>query len=255
MLEKNPKIYIYISTFGQPVLNIKHGIPIEVGADNRKKFVYNLKDNTGVNISSENDYFGELTGLYWAWKNTGHKKNDIIGFAHYNKGLFVSDRRIRRDLLQNGWLVYQHKRIPSHPKKNELNALVSILKNDYPLYYQTWSRIYDQNGASRNCNGAQLFITTYSEFNRYCDFLFGVLFKLRKKVGDSSADRYYRRYCAFMGERLLSVYINTVEAKVKEYPLKYPNLLLTIGHIFFNNNSMLKKILKDKLKLKSSYKN
>lgn len=87
---------IYIYTFGNKVLKVANSTPLEVGADNRSSFLYELRDNTGDNISNQNEYFGELTGMYWVWKNCGkqYKADDIIGFCHYNKGFLISERKL-----------------------------------------------------------------------------------------------------------------------------------------------------------------
>jgi len=39
-------------------------------------------DNTGDHISEKNPYYSELTGIYWAWKNT---TQDITGSCHYRR--------------------------------------------------------------------------------------------------------------------------------------------------------------------------
>jgi hypothetical protein len=41
------------------------------------------KDNDGENISSMNNFYSELTGFYWVWKN--HKILDYIGFCSYRR--------------------------------------------------------------------------------------------------------------------------------------------------------------------------
>ncbi|MCD8206833.1 MAG: DUF4422 domain-containing protein, partial [Bacteroidales bacterium] len=47
-------------------------------------------DDTGDNISEENDKYSELTGLYWAWKNL---EADATGLAHYRRFLADPDSR------------------------------------------------------------------------------------------------------------------------------------------------------------------
>lgn len=45
-----------------------------------------IGDDVGENISLLNRYFGEITTIYWAWKNYEKLKNpDYIGFMHYRR--------------------------------------------------------------------------------------------------------------------------------------------------------------------------
>lgn len=39
-------------------------------------------DDTGENISEKNPYYSELTGIYWAWKNTSQP---VTGSCHYRR--------------------------------------------------------------------------------------------------------------------------------------------------------------------------
>lgn len=41
-----------------------------------------LFDDTGDNISDDNIWMGDLTGLYWVWKNTD---DEIVGTNHYRR--------------------------------------------------------------------------------------------------------------------------------------------------------------------------
>ena len=60
-------------------------IPVGLGQDN---FDDNwLRDNTGVNISHKNPYYGEYTFHYWLWKNYLEKieNQEWLGFCAYRR--------------------------------------------------------------------------------------------------------------------------------------------------------------------------
>lgn len=63
-------IKILISCHKQSMVpDSKIMLPIEVGADLRKKHIEEiLQDNQGENISSKNKMYCELTAQYWAWE-------------------------------------------------------------------------------------------------------------------------------------------------------------------------------------------
>ena len=44
-------------------------------------------ETNGVNISSLNKYYAEMTGIYWVFKNkiNDHSNDDWIGFCHYRR--------------------------------------------------------------------------------------------------------------------------------------------------------------------------
>ena len=56
-------------------------IPVGLGQDNFDKNW--LRDNTGVNISHKNPYYGEYTFHYWLWKNYLEKieNQEWLGFV------------------------------------------------------------------------------------------------------------------------------------------------------------------------------
>lgn len=58
-------------------------LPIQVGKSLHTELDLGIQpDNTGENISERNDYYCELTALYWLWKNV---KADYKGLCHYRR--------------------------------------------------------------------------------------------------------------------------------------------------------------------------
>ena len=60
-------------------------IPVGLGGDN---FNSNwIRDNTDLNISKKNKYYGENTFHYWLWKNklNNFPDNEWVGFCHYRR--------------------------------------------------------------------------------------------------------------------------------------------------------------------------
>ena len=60
-------------------------IPVGLG---KQKFNKNwTQDNTGINISNKNKYYGEYTFHYWLWKNklNNYDKDKWIGFCTYRR--------------------------------------------------------------------------------------------------------------------------------------------------------------------------
>lgn len=273
---KQGKVTLFVSTFGERVSWIykkyKEGIeinPVEVGAETRTNYNYELKDNVGEdNISVENPYWGELSGLYWIWKNVLLEDDDIIGFAHYNKILKVTPEEITNAFEKEGisFLVKPAFAAIPHDYPEDIEALEKVLMDGYPGEFQCWKILYDSSGASRNkipnCYNCELFYTKYGDFKKYCQFLFDVLFKVKKEIGNVERAPYHKRYLAFLGERLLSVYLMKNNYHFKSVAMTglepgYIKVLREISDILgFDHNSkfyMLVRILFGRNKRKSSY--
>jgi Domain of unknown function (DUF4422) len=75
------KIYVFYYKPGS-VLNLdKMYQPIMAGNAMMKQTTM-PGDNTGENISGKNQYYSELTGIYWVWKNS---RQDVVGTCHYRR--------------------------------------------------------------------------------------------------------------------------------------------------------------------------
>lgn len=263
-------IKLYVSTFGDSINWIKGKqmlLPIEVGCARRNADTvhYDIRDDTKNNISELNEYFGELTGLYWIWKNEKFKQDDIVGFAHYNKILDIRDRDIERILMNREaeWIVRDPVCIPQHSYPEDINILISLLKADYPQYYEAWNHCYDAEGSSEKvCFNCELFYTSSDEFEKYCEFLFSVLFKVYSAIGKVEREPYHKRYCAFLGERLLTVYLyandkTMYSALIEDNAKYYIRFIRKVSRILgLNRDSALVKSVRHILKRderKSSY--
>lgn len=115
----------------------------------------------------------------------------------------------KRNALPEGDMIYQYT--TSHPS-SPMFALLQLLaeRNHYlgKAAYEYFSRAgyaYWNN----------LFVTTWSVFDQYCEFLFGVLFELESRL-NLPACPYQRRVYAFLSERLLNFWLWFNELSVAE---------------------------------------
>ena len=68
-------------------------VPLHVGRACSGDYGY-AGDDTGDNISAKNCYYGELTGVYWVWKNV--RTTDYVGICHYRRYFCTEEGRIGR---------------------------------------------------------------------------------------------------------------------------------------------------------------
>ena len=67
--------------------------PVGLG-DNIKSKDF-IRDNTSLNISKKNPYYGEYTFHYWLWKNNmKNLENKWIGFCQYRKFWAINNKEI-----------------------------------------------------------------------------------------------------------------------------------------------------------------
>ena len=78
-------------------------VPLQVGSAVHEPLGY-LRDDSGENISAQNCYYAELTGMYWVWKNISDA--EYVGVCHYRRYLlnelgFVYTKKELEQLLQH----------------------------------------------------------------------------------------------------------------------------------------------------------
>lgn len=249
-MENKTEIYIlthkkiketYDSELYKPLLN---------GADSLNENFGYLCDNTGDNISKLNNQYSELSGEYWAWKNS---KANIIGFCHYRRW-FVKDIRLNKlteedilNYLKNYDIIVPRKRKTRETvyelveKRYSINSSVDvkpieyiklgkIIKNKYPEYYPTYKAVMNGNYTFLH----NMFICNKKLADEYFEFIFNIFDELKNEIDFSSYPSENNRIFGYLSERLLTVFIKKNGLKYKELPLymsesKIPVIALLSG--------------------------
>lgn len=187
----------------------------------------NSTDNTGINISSKNRYYCELTALFWAWKNL---QFDYLGLCHYrryfikskfhfflNKTNSILSRDYFENILKHYDIILPIKErflldtvrsqfIREHGQ-NELNITEQIIRKIYPEYIDVFIKTLNKHSLYI-CN---MFIANKYIVNKYCTWLFNILFMLETS-GIVLQDRIF----GFLAERLFNVWLCKENLKIKE---------------------------------------
>ena len=216
-------------------------MPIQVGAALSKQDLGFQKDNLAngepcENISEKNPNYCELTALYWAWKNIRkiYPELEYIGLNHYRRYFAFDEHRatgcgIVKDINELGnynldkkkierWLAQGKIIIP--PKASlktslasayehahvsvDLRHLHEVIKELSPEFLDDFNNLFICTNFFYDCN---MFIMPIGEFEKYCEWLFKILFEVEKKVSIENYDSYQKRIFGFMSERLFTLWI------------------------------------------------
>lgn len=202
-------------------------------------------DDTGDNISSKNKSYCELTGIYWAWKNL--VDTDYIGLCHYRRyfdfqaGRFnirdsslVNSEEFKNinisasgvpnilktyDIILTKPRIYRYNLSHDYRKRHigdDLKTLEIVIKELTPDYIPAFNKVMNDNNKLFRYN---MFITNKHIFDDYCTWLFSILQELEKRIDISAYDSVQGRIWGYMSERLLNVYVNKNDLRVKYYPI------------------------------------
>lgn len=194
-----------------------------------------ITDNTGDNISELNPYYAELTGQYWAWKNSNA---DIIGFTHYRRWFIrnlkfdkLTKKDIINDLKNNDLILPQKTRLSKSLKETIVNGLKEnpdygakwedyiklgeVLKTNYPKYFKSFEYIMNH----KTCYNNNMFICNFELADEYFSWLFEVLSQMEKEIDFSAYPEDNKRVLGFFSEILLTVFVRKHDLKVKEHYL------------------------------------
>ena len=226
-------------------------VPLLSGSSSHNDDFGYLRDDSADNISEKNNYYAEMTGEYWAWKNSDA---DIIGFCHYrryfakNISLKLLEKEDIEEILKDYDIILPNKAhmgmtniedikktreyLDYGPYLEEYCKLRDLIESDYPDYL----KYYDEMLNSKECHWFNMFICRKELADEYFEWVFEILKKMENIIDFEKYPENQRRILGFLSERLINVYVKKNNLKVKEKPIlindrKIP-LLYVIGFRF-----------------------
>lgn len=199
--------------------------PIHVGravSKFKEEMTEIIGDDTGDNISAKNPRYCELTAIYWAWKNMNN--TNYVGLCHYRryfKTLYTSDKI-------NFVLKEYDVVLPSpiyYPFTMEDKLYRAVCEEDVAIFYQVIDKLYPEYKKSvlKYMHGNKdiafnMFICSKEIFDKYCEWLFHILFECEKYIRLSGYSRAQRIF-GHLSEYLLPIYCIHNQLRIKYEPL------------------------------------
>lgn len=203
-------------------------LPLHVGREG-KDYIGLQGDNTGDSISLKNPYYSELTGIYWAWKNLD---SEYIGLVHYRRYFsWVSGANKWESLLTSSQaqeLCKQYDIILPRKRKYYIETLFShysnthdrqhlletkeIIKSQCPEYLEAFELVMKQ----RSAHLFNMFIMKKELLDKYCNWLFPILFELENRIEYKSLSPFEARLFGRVSELLLDVWLMNTNIEYKE---------------------------------------
>lgn len=221
--------------------------PIFAGEKDPNRTDIKLSDADGdKQIANLNHTFSEFTATYWGWKNSDA---EYIGIMHYRRALnfsfesqpsecgFCQAHGLTRSRLDEVFkeadivvgepmhfstIFEQYKSCHQFLAEDVFQDIKYYLSKEYPDMVSSFNEHF--HGRNQNAYFKCQIVAKKEAFNDYANFIFDVLFYLNDKYKDKiKGTKWEARYFAFIGERLMSLFIYHVikkeKYKVKCYPI------------------------------------
>lgn len=195
-----------------------------------------ILDDTADNISYLNKIFGDLTGLYWVWKNT---QDEFVGTNQYRR--YYDDNELAQlklstnELYVSEFLNFDKENVWTQYIRSHTDLGINMLRKaieleKLPITNHMFNSLYYKNILS-SCNS---FFAHRTIFDKLCSILFEIIFELYE--GSKYLIEYVqynihtsrspddKRLLAFLAERILNIiYFNSNHffGPIKVIPLKY----------------------------------
>lgn len=109
------------------------------------------------------------------------------------------------------------KHYSRHHNLEDIEIIEEIIKTKHPEYLSSFYKVL--NGRQLYANN--MFVLPQPHFNRFMEWWFSVIFEFENRIDLSSYKGYQQRIIGFMAERLLTVWFEYQQLKIKELPVIY----------------------------------
>lgn len=259
--KSNIAIFVLYYKEGKLVTESNSYYPLMAGNASINSSYHWQGDDTGDNISLKNRYYSELTGIYWAWKNTNFP---IYGFCHYRRyftnkplstiekikqfikhplnrykcrGLIYSSNIEKyKDTIITGseieQILSEHDvilpiprlfkySIEEHYNRYHHKEDLNTVRNIMNDTYPEYLDTFNKVMASNSLYANNMYISKQENSNSFNSWWFSILFEFEKRTDLSVYYDYQQRVFGFMAERLLTVWFRHHNLKIKELPVLY----------------------------------
>lgn len=198
-------------------------IPLHVGCEGKEPLGY-IGDNTGDNISTKNQNYCELTGIYWMWKNVNC---DIIGLCHYRRYFRIGGRILGRQDVKMLMDTYDivvgdssvsasncnvREHFSSRHNERDLERCREAIEALCPEYADAFDMTVECNLMSIG----NMIICSKRIFDKYCEWLFPILKWVENRTDMTGYTDYQKRLYGFLSERLMRTWLFEQEYKIGE---------------------------------------
>ena len=237
------------------ILNEEPFVPIQTGRDISDEIFENMiGDNTGDNISKENNYFCELSAIYWAWKNYEKLDNpDYIGFMHNRRHFIFNNKHYKKH--KKGFVVFPqlnesyikecslnyndiceqldeydcifpqpvkigivYKQFEQEHDVKYLDLALDIIKKKYPDYTDIANEYINSDISYVWCMG----IYKKEIFFNYAKWLFDILMDIFSEIDFTGYNTEQARLPGYIGERLTGIFFKKLIQD--NYKIKHLNV-------------------------------
>lgn len=227
-------------------------MPIHVGKALHPELDLGIQgDNTGDNISEKNGSYCELTGMYWAWKNL--KDVDIIGLCHYRRyfdfhgqvPFYKHNQRFATEQFDSLDISIPDKILESVAEgsiavptpvhygccialdycrfhiSDDFRILENIINSTQTNYIKdAFFKVMHQSNKLLPYN---MFIMNWTDFDRYCSWIFDILSRVEKATDISYYNPVQKRIYGYMAERLFNVWLIAEKKKLLQKSVLFIN--------------------------------